>query len=91
MKTLTALDLRKKLGSVLDDVSMKGEEVIISRANKPLAVIISIEEYEEKVQKKHREKKLVDVAAEMDRWKKKHLKETRIDTVKVIRKIREGK
>jgi len=27
----------------------------------------------------------------MDRWKKKHLKETRIDTVKVIRKIREGK
>lgn len=91
MKTLTAIDLRKKLGSVLDDVSMKGEEVIISRANKPLAVIISIEEYEEKVQKKHREKRLVDLAAGMDRWKKKHLKKTKIDTVKAIREIREGR
>ncbi len=91
MKTLTALDLRKKLGSVLDDVSMTGEEVIISRANKPLAVIISIDEYEEKIQKKHREKKLVEVAASMDRWKKKHLKETKIDTVKAVREIREGR
>ncbi|HUO78484.1 MAG TPA: type II toxin-antitoxin system Phd/YefM family antitoxin [Thermodesulfovibrionales bacterium] len=91
MKTLTALDLRKKLGSVLDDVSMKGEEVIISRGNKPLAVIISVDEYEEKIQKKHREKRLVDVAASMDRWKKKHLKETKIDTVKGVREIREGR
>ncbi len=91
MKTLTALDLRKKLGSVLDDVSMKGEEVIISRANKPLAVIISIDEYEDKIQKKHREKRLVKIAAGMDRWKKKHLKETKIDTVKAVREIREGR
>jgi prevent-host-death family protein len=91
MKTLTALDLRKKLGSVLDDVSMTGEEVIISRANKPLAVIISIDEYEEKIQKKHKEQKLVEVAANMDIWKKKHLKETKVDTVKAVREIREGR
>jgi prevent-host-death family protein len=52
MKTVTALDLRKKLGSVLNDVSKKGEQVMISRANKPLAVLISLDEYEEKVLKK---------------------------------------
>jgi prevent-host-death family protein len=92
MKTLTALDLRKKLGSVLNDVSKKGEQVIISRANKPLAVMISIEEYEEKVLKKNRERKLREVSAEMDKWKKRHLKETiNIDIAKVIREIREDR
>jgi prevent-host-death family protein len=92
MKTLTALDLRKKLGSVLNDVSKKGEQVIISRANKPLAVMISIEEYEEKVLKKNRERKLREVSAEMDKWKKRHLKETiNIDIAKVIRETREDR
>jgi len=92
MKTVTALDLRKKLGSVLNDVSKKGEQVIISRANKPLAVLISIDEYEEKVLRKNRERKLKEISAEMDRWKKKHLKEVAdIDTVKVIREVREGR
>ena len=89
MKTLTALDLRKKLGSVLNDVSKKGEQVIISRANKPLAVLISIEEYEEKVLKKNRERRLREVSAEMDKWKKRHLKETiNIDIAKAVREIR---
>ena len=92
MKTLTALDLRKTLGSVLDDVSKKGEQVIISRANKPLAVIISVEEYEEKVLKKNREGRLREVSAEMDKWKKRHLKETiNIDIAKVVREIRENR
>jgi prevent-host-death family protein len=91
MKTVTALDLRKKLGSILNDVS-KGEQVMISRANKPLAVLISLDEYEEKVLRKNREKKLKGISAEMDRWKKKHLKEAAdIDTVKVIREVREGR
>ena len=57
MKTVTALDLRKKLGSFLNEVSKKGEQVMISRANKPLAVLISLAEYEEKVLNKNRERK----------------------------------
>ncbi|MGO8987784.1 MAG: type II toxin-antitoxin system Phd/YefM family antitoxin [bacterium] len=92
MKTVTALDLRKKLGSVLNDVSRKGEQVVISRANKPLAVLISLDEYEEKVLNKNRERKLENVSTEMDRWKKRHLKETvNIDIVKAIREVREGR
>lgn len=92
MRTVTALHFRKKLGSLLNDVWKKGEQIIISRANKPLAVLISIEEYEEKILKKHREQKLKEISMEMDRWKKGHLKETaNIDIVKVIREIREGK
>jgi prevent-host-death family protein len=92
MKTVTALDLRRKLGSVLDDVSKKGEQVMISRANKPLAVLISLDEYEEKVLNKNRERKLEKISTEMDRWKKRHLKETaNIDIVKVIREVRAGR
>ena len=92
MKTFTTLDLRKKLGSVLNDVSKKGEQVIISRANKRLAVLISVEEYEEKVLKKNRERRLKEVSAEMDNWKKRHLKETiNIDIAKVVREIREDR
>lgn len=91
MKTITALDLRKKLGAVLDDVSGKGEQVVVSRANKPLAVLISFEEYEEKVLKKNRERRLKGISTEMDRWKKRHLKKTaNVDLVKAIREIREG-
>jgi prevent-host-death family protein len=89
---MTALDLRKKLGSVLNDVSMRKEQVVISRANKPLAVMISIDEYEEKVLKKNREKKLQELAAKMDEWRKKHKKKAvSVDVVKVIREMREGR
>ncbi|HEC99390.1 MAG TPA: type II toxin-antitoxin system Phd/YefM family antitoxin [Proteobacteria bacterium] len=92
MKTVTALDLRKKLGGILNDVSRKKEQVIISRANKPLAALISIDEYEEKILKKGREQKLKQILAKMDEWKKKHKKEiAHVDAVKAIREIREGR
>ena len=90
MKMMTALDLRKKLGSILNDVSRKKEQVIISRANKPLAVMISIDEYEEKILKKNREQKLKKISFKMDEWKKAHRKETaHIDVVKAFREMRE--
>jgi prevent-host-death family protein len=92
MKNVTALDLRKKLGSFLNEVSKKGEQVMISRANRPLAVLISLAEYEEKVLNRNREKKLEKISSEMDRWKKRHLKATaNVDIVKVIREVREGR
>ena len=89
MKTMTTLDLRKKLGSILNDVSRKKEQVVISRANKPLAVMISIDEYEERL-KKNREQKLKEISLKMDEWKKSHQKETaHIDVVKAVREMRE--
>ena len=92
MKTITAIDLRKKLGSVLDEISKKGKQVAISRANKPLAIMISVKEYEEKILKKDREKKLRELSVLMDQWKENHLKKTHhLDVVKVIREIREGR
>ena len=89
MKTVTALDLRKKLGSVLNAVAERKEPVTITRANKPLAVIVSADEYEEKVLKSKRGQKLKDISSRLDAWKNEHRKETaRIDVVKAIREMR---
>ncbi len=90
MKTLTALDLRKKLGSVLDAVAEKHEAVTITRANKPLAVIISADEYQEKVLKGDRGRKLKELSARMDAWKKAHRKDTAdLDVVQALRETRD--
>jgi prevent-host-death family protein len=90
MKTLTALDLRKKLGSILDSVAEKHEPVTITRANKPLAVIISADEYQEKVLKGDRGRKLKELSTQMDAWKKEHRNATAgVDVVKAVRNVRE--
>ena len=90
MKTVTALDLRKKLGSVLNAVAEKNEPVTVTRANKPLAVIISADEYEAKVVKGERGRKLKELSGRMDAWKKEHRKATsRIDTARAVRDTRD--
>jgi len=90
MKTLTALDLRKRLGSILNEVHERKERFIVSRANKPLAVIISVDEYEERVLKKERGRKLQAICAGMENWKKEHGNETgRIDVTDAIREMRD--
>ena len=90
MKTVTALDLRKKLGSILDSVAEHKEPVTITRAHKALAVLVSADEYQEKVLKSDRGRKLKDLSSQMYAWRKKHGKETaRIDVVRTIREMRE--
>jgi prevent-host-death family protein len=90
MKKLSALELRKNLGSVLDTVANNKEQVMISRANKPLAVIISVDEYQEKILKSTRGQKLKELSARMEEWRKTHRKATeRIDVVKAIRELRD--
>ncbi len=90
MKTVTTLDLRKKLGSVLNSVAEGHEAVTITRANKPLAVIISADDYQDKVLKGDRGRKLKELSTKMDAWKKEHRKETaRIDVVKAVREARD--
>ena len=92
MKSVAALDLRKRLGSILDAVSSRKEGVVIQRANKPLAVLISVEEYEEKVLGKDRGRKLRDVADRMEAWRQAHRKEAAaVDAVRAVRAGRTGR
>ncbi len=90
MKTLTAMDLRRKLGTILNEVQDRKTRFIVSRGNKPLAVLISVSDYEEKVLKKERGRKLQVLCARMEKWKQEHGKETaRVDATEAVRKARD--
>jgi prevent-host-death family protein len=92
MQIMTTMDLRKNLGSILDRVVEKNEVVTISRANKPLAVILSIAEYEEKVQKKNRSQRLETLSHAMDAWRQRNSAATKgTDVVQAVRKIRDAR
>lgn len=92
MRTMTTIDLRKKLGSILNSVSNNREQVVISRANKPLAVIISVDEYEKKVVKKDRGQRLKEISCGIDMWRKRHEKEaSKVDVVKAVRIMRDSR
>jgi prevent-host-death family protein len=92
MQTLTTMDLRKNLGHILDMVAEKNEPVMISRANKPLAVILSIAEYEEKVQNKNRGQRLEALSGAMDAWRERNRTATvRVDVVQAVRESRDAR
>ena len=92
MQTLTTMDLRKNLGHILDTIVEKNEPVTISRANKPLAVILSIAEYEEKVQKKNRGQRLESLSTAMDVWRERNRKVTLlVDVVQAVRESRDSR
>jgi prevent-host-death family protein len=92
MQTLTTMDLRKNLGHILDMVAKTNESVTISRANKPLAVILSITEYEEKVQKKNRGQRLEALSGAMDAWRERNRTITsRVNVVQAVRESRDAR
>ncbi|MBK5275703.1 MAG: type II toxin-antitoxin system Phd/YefM family antitoxin [Desulfuromonadales bacterium] len=92
MQTLTTMDLRKNLGHILDMVAETNESVTISRANKPLAVILSITEYEEKVQKKNRVQRLETLSGAMDAWRERNRPATvKVDVVQAVRESRDAR
>lgn len=45
-KELTALKMRGSLGEVLEEVYYKGQEFIIKRGKKPMAVLVPLDEFE---------------------------------------------
>jgi prevent-host-death family protein len=47
MKTISALTVRKKFGSIIDEVANKKIHITITRANRPMVVMLSFEDYEE--------------------------------------------
>lgn len=49
-KEISATELHRKLGELLEGVYHNGDRLIIKRANTPLAAIVPIEAYEEMLQ-----------------------------------------
>jgi prevent-host-death family protein len=45
-RTISAVEARKRLGELLEGVYYRGDEVVIERAGKPMAVVIPSSRYE---------------------------------------------
>jgi len=53
-RKISAVEARKKLGEILESVYYRGDEVVIERAGKPMAVVIPSERYEAMEQSRER-------------------------------------
>lgn len=45
-KTVPAVKARQQLGTLLNEVTLKGTNVVIERDGKPMAVMVSVAEFE---------------------------------------------
>jgi len=88
MITMSALEVRKKFGSVLDMVSKKGIPVTISRANKPLVVLVPAQDY--KARNAGRETRLRLATEKILAWKKAHAHKLKgVNAANLLRESRE--
>ncbi len=45
MRTVNALEIRNRLGAILDDLERTGEPVVVNKGRRPRAVLISVEDF----------------------------------------------
>jgi len=60
LKTINALKVRKNLGWLLEEVFYKGDQFVIQRTGKAMAVVISPEEYESYRKQREQDLKVFD-------------------------------
>lgn len=90
MKTLNAVTARKKFGSVMDEVWKNKVSIAISRANKPLVVMVPFDDYEKIMEDKDRKKRLRHASSGLMSWVEKHAPRlSEINAVEAIRQTRE--
>jgi len=66
-KTLSAVEARKKFGEVLEGVYYRGDEVIIERAGKPMAVVVPMARYEAHLRNWDRIFELIELSQERNK------------------------
>lgn len=63
MRTVNALEIRNRLGAVLDDLERTGEPIILSKGRRPRAVLISMDDFNRRFvdrQAEDRQKQLLE-------------------------------
>ena len=89
MKTLSALTVRREFGSVLDEVVRKNEPVTITRANKPLVVLVPAASYGGANAGRIRESRLRRADERVAEWRRRHAARLRgLDPVELVRESR---
>lgn len=63
-KTVNALKARRNLGQILEEVFYKGDQYIVERAGRPMAVVVPVELYLQWKERKERLFSMVDAVRE---------------------------
>ncbi|HEX9830755.1 MAG TPA: type II toxin-antitoxin system prevent-host-death family antitoxin [Thermodesulfobacteriota bacterium] len=87
-KAVNALKVRKNLGEILEEVYYKGNHFVIKRGEKPMAVLISMSEYEAYL--KQRDEDFGVFNEIRKRNKNKRPEEIEKDIAESIRELRKG-
>jgi prevent-host-death family protein len=66
-RKVSAVEARKRLGELLEGVYYRGDEVVIERAGKPMAVVIPAERYETMERSRDRLFELIEKAQERNK------------------------
>jgi prevent-host-death family protein len=86
MKKINALKFRQSFGAILDDLAKKQEALVIERSSKPVAVLISYEEFKRRFVDKFAENLKQEIISQ---FKKNSIK-SKENTTQILRKIRYG-
>lgn len=90
--TVTALEMRRKFGGILDRVAKKGEHITIVRGNRPLATLVPATEHQEQCLDRNRVRRVEEFFSKIDAWQKANanaLKRLKgFDSTAFIRKMR---
>jgi len=87
-RAINALKVRKNLGEILEEVYYKGTHFVIKRGEKPMAVLISMPEYEAYLKQHDEDFKVFDEIRKQN--KDKRVEETEKDVEEAIRAVRKG-
>ncbi len=87
-KAINALKVRKNLGEILEQVYYKGNHFVIKRGEKPMAVLISISEYEAYLKQREEDFSVFDEIRK--RNKDNRAEEIEKDIEETIRELRKG-
>ncbi len=49
-RTISAIEARRNLGELLEGVFYRGDEIIVERAGKPMAMLVPIERYQKVIE-----------------------------------------
>jgi len=66
-RKVSAVDARKRLGEILESVYYRGDEVVIERAGKPMAVFIPVSRYQEMEASRDRVMELIEMSHEKNK------------------------
>ena len=86
LKTINALKARRNLGQLLEEVFYKGDQFVIQRAGKSMAVVISPSEYEAYKKQREKDMQVLDRIREKNKGAK--LEEIEKDVQEAIEAVR---